>query len=120
MGAPKGRLKGCGGLSMYDEEEQHRIRLAKRMAHKLAHNRSRGRSIRRLPQSMIVVPRNGLRRAYPGREALHRNKRLAYIMLLGASMCAYMYDVDVDTLGQMLSLVSVESQKHLGVVLLKS
>ncbi len=41
-------------------------------------------------------------------------------MLLGASMCAYMYDVDVDTLGQMLNVVSVESQKHLGGILLKS
>ena len=102
---------------MYDEEEQHRIRTAKRMAHKLAHNRSRGQSIRRLPQSMIVVPRNGLRRAYPGREALHRNKRLAYIMLLGVSMCAYMYDVDVVTLETILRVVSSEAQKHLGPIL---
>jgi hypothetical protein len=105
---------------MWDEEEQHRIRTAKRMAHKLAHNRSRGRSIRRLPQSMIVVPRNGLRRAYPGREALHRNKRLAYIMLLGASLCAYMYDVDVDTLGHVLNLVSMESKFHIGEIISRS
>ena len=102
---------------MWDEEEQHRIRTAKRMAHKLAHNRSRARSIRRLPQSMVVVPKNGLRRAYPGREALHRNKRLAYIMLLGASLCAYMYDVDVDTLGSILKLVSSEAQRHLSPVM---
>lgn len=83
----------------------------------LARNKSKKRTVRKLPQSMVVVSATGLRRAYPGREALHRHKRLAYIMLLGAVMCAYMYDLDQDTLEFMVKTVSVEAQKHLGGIL---
>lgn len=90
---------------MFDEQEQDRIRLARRMAHKLASNKSMKRTVRKLPQSMIIVPSSRLKRAYPGREALHQNKRLAYILLLGAVMCAYMYDVDQDTLAQVMERV---------------
>jgi hypothetical protein len=102
---------------MLDETELERVRSARRMAHKLAKNTSKNRTVRKLPQSVIVLPASGLHRAYPGREALHQNKRLAYIMLLGAVMCAYMYDIDLDTLSKVVKTVSVEAHKHLGPIL---
>ncbi len=102
---------------MLEETEQERIHAARRMAHKLAKNKSRKRTVRKLPQSMVIVSPFGFRRAYPGRDALHRHKRLAYILLLGAVMCAYMYDLDQDTLEFMVKTVSVEAQRHLGGIL---
>jgi hypothetical protein len=87
------------------------------MAHKLARNKSTKRTVRKLPQTMVVMPVMRLRRAYPGRETLNRNKRLAYIMLLGAVLCAYLYDIDQDTLEFMMNTVSIEAQKHLGGIL---
>ena len=100
-----------------DKMEQDRVRAARNMAHKLARNKSANRTVRKLSQTMLVVPQSGLKRAYPGREALHQNKRLAYILLLGVVMCAYMYDVDPDTLASMVKVVSVQAQRHLSPIL---
>jgi hypothetical protein len=94
-----------------DEYEEERIMTARRMARKLAKNTSRSRTVRKLPQSMIVVPRSG--RAYPIRRAINTNKRLTYILLLGAVMCAYWYDVDIDTLTIVMRTVSHEAAEHL-------
>lgn len=99
---------------MFDETEQERILVARRMAHKLAHNKSKKRIVRKLPQSMVIVPTVGVKRAYSVRRLINENKRLSYIVLLGAVMCAYMYDVDQDTLELMVNSVTGEAQKHLG------
>lgn len=95
-----------------DEYEEERIMTARRMARKLARNRSKNRTVRKLPQSMVIVPRNG-GRVFPVREAINTNKRLTYILLLGAVLCAYWYDVDVDTLASMLQVVSQEAHEHI-------
>jgi hypothetical protein len=39
--------------------------------------------------------------------------RLTYILLLGAVLCAYWYDIDVDTLASMLQVVSQEAHEHI-------
>jgi hypothetical protein len=95
-----------------DELEEERILTARRMARKLARNRSHKRVVRKLPQAFVIVPRNG-GRVFPVREAINTNKRLTYILLLGAVMCAYMYDVDLDTLEFMLQVVSREAHQHI-------
>lgn len=96
---------------MLDEYEEERIMTARRMARKLARNKSKNRTVRKLPQSMIVVPRHG-GRAYPIRKAINTNKRLTYIILLGAVMCAYWYDIDIDTLEVVMRTVSQEAAQH--------
>ena len=95
-----------------DENEEERIMTARRMARKLAKNTSKSRTVRKLPQSMIVVPRSG-GRAYPIRKAINTNKRLTYILLLGAVLCAYWYDVDLETLTIVMRTVSHEAAEHL-------
>jgi hypothetical protein len=102
---------------MLDENGQAQILMARRMAQMLARNKSKKRTVRKLPQTMFILPKSGLRRAYPGREALHQNKRLAYIMLLGTVMGAYLYDIDLDTLQSIVTTVSVETQRHMGGLL---
>ncbi|MEO6094748.1 MAG: hypothetical protein ABIW76_03370 [Fibrobacteria bacterium] len=98
-----------------DEYEEERVMTARRMAKKLARNRSKNRTVRKLPQSMVIVPRNA-GRVFPVREAINTNKRLTYILLLGAVLCAYWYDIDVDTLASMLQVVSQEAHQHIPAV----
>ena len=102
-----------------DEYEEERIMTARRMARKLARNKSKSRTVRKLPQSMIMVPRNP-RKAFPVRKAINTNKRLTYILLLGAVLCAYWYDVDLDTLEFMMQVVSKEAHQHIPGVNLES
>ena len=101
---------------MEDEEilDRERIHKMRRTARKLASNRSKDRTVRKLPQAIMVVP---AKRVLPMRSAINGNKRLTYMMLLGASLCAYMYDVDPDTLEYMFSTVSQAAQSHLGGIL---
>ena len=96
-----------------DEYEEERIMMARRMARKLARNASRKRTVRKLPQSMVVVVPKHHGRAYHMRRAINHNKRLTYIMLLGAVLCAYMYDIDLDTLEILMRTVSHEANQHL-------
>ena len=102
-----------------DEFEEERIMTARRMARKLARNKSRNRTVRKLPQSMVIVSRNGAH-VFPVRQAINTNKRLTYIVLLGAVLCAYWYDIDVDTLESMLQTVSQEAHQHIPGVKLES
>ena len=95
-------------------EDRERIHKMRRMARKLASNRSKDRTVRKLPQAIMVVP---AKRAIPVRTAINSNKRLTYMMLLGASLCAYMYDVDPDTLESVISTVSQAAHEHLGGIL---
>ena len=96
-----------------DEYEEERIMMARRMARKLARNASRKRTVRKLPQSMVVVVPKHHGRAYHMRRAINHHKRLTYIMLLGAVLCAYMYDIDLDTLEILMRTVSHEANQHL-------
>ena len=96
-----------------DENEEERIMMARRMARKLARNASKRRTVRKLPQSMVVVMPKHHGRAHHMRRAINHNKRLTYIMLLGAVMCAYMYDIDVDTLEIWMRTVGQEAQHHI-------
>ncbi|MDB5103762.1 MAG: hypothetical protein JWP91_1451 [Fibrobacteres bacterium] len=102
-----------------DEFEEERIMAARRMARKLARNKSRSRTVRKLPQSMVIVPRQP-RQVFPVRKAINQNKRLTYIVLLGAVLCAYWYDVDLDTLEFMMQVVSKEAHQHIPGVNLES
>lgn len=96
-----------------DEYEEERIMMARRMARKLARNASRRRTVRKLPQSMVIVTPRHHGRAYHMRRAINHNKRLTYIMLLGAVLCAYMYDIDLDTLEILMRTVSREAHQHI-------
>jgi len=96
-----------------EENEEERIMTARRMARKLARNASRKRTVRKLPQSIVIVPRHQGRRALHMRRAINAHKRLTYILLLGAVLCAYMYDIDQDTLEHFLRSVGRETQQHI-------
>jgi hypothetical protein len=97
---------------MMDEYEEERIMMARRMARKLARNASRRRTVRKLPQSVVIVSKHH-GRAYHMRRAINANKRMTYILLLGAVLCAYMYDIDVDTLEIWMRTVSQEAHQHI-------
>ena len=99
-----------------DEIEEERIMTARRMARKLARNKSKNRTVRKLPQSMIIVPRSG-GKVFPVRQAINTNKRMTYILLLGAVLCAYWYDVDVDTLEEIVKVMERQAQQIPGVKL---
>jgi hypothetical protein len=103
-----------------DEIEEERIMMARRMARKLARNASKKRTVRKLPQSMIIVPKRQGRRALHMRQAINTNKRLTYILLLGAVLCAYMYDIDQDTLENLIRTVGLEAQQHIPGVKLEN
>lgn len=102
-----------------DEIEEERIMTARRMARKLARNASKKRTVRRLPQSIVIVPKHQGRRALHMRRAINTHKRLTYILLLGAVLCAYMYDLDQDTLEFVMRTVGREAHHHLPGVGLK-
>jgi hypothetical protein len=95
-----------------DEIEEERIMMARRMARKLARNASNKRTVRKLPQSVVIVPSHH-GRAFHMRRALNANKRLTYILLLGAVLCAYMYDLDQDSLEFFMRTVGREAQQHI-------
>jgi uncharacterized protein YgiM (DUF1202 family) len=99
------------------EMDRERIYQMRRMARKLAHNQSRDRVVRRLPQSVVIVVTQKPKRAIPMRKVINGNKRLTYMVLLGAALCAYMYDVDPVTLEQVLQTVNHAAQSHLGGLL---
>ena len=98
-----------------DEEfgiDRERIYNMRRMARKLASNRSNNRTIRKLPQSMVIVPKARPKRVVPVRKVINGNKRLAYILLLGISLCAYVYDVDQSTVEQVIETVESVAHSH--------
>ena len=95
-----------------DEIEEERIMMARRMARKLARNASKKRTVRKLPQSMVIIPKQHGRVLHM-RRAINTNKRLTYIMLLGAVLCAYMYDLDQDAMEFFVRTVSREAHQHL-------
>lgn len=86
--------------------------MARRMARKLARNASKRRTVRKLPQSIVIVSKHH-GRAYHMRRAINTHKRLTYIVLLGAVMCAYMYDLDQDTLEFFMRTVTREAHRHI-------
>lgn len=90
---------------MDDQEAMERFYQARRMARKLAHNRSNTRVVRKLPRSMIIEVKVKPRQPLPVRRAINANKRLTYILLLGASLCAYIYDADPVTLLALMDAV---------------
>ena len=76
-----------------NREEIERVAHLRQMARKLARNRSGQRVIRKLPQSIeIVVLRP--KRAIHARTVLNDNKRMAYMLLLGAVSFAYLFEMD--------------------------
>lgn len=99
------------------ELDHERIYRMRRMARKLAHNKSRDRVVRKLPQSIVIVTAPKPKRVIPVRQAINGNKRLTYILLLGATLCAYMYDVDPGTLESMMQTMSHAAQARLGGML---
>ena len=87
------------------ELDGERIYRMRRMARKLAHNKSRDRVVRKLPQTMVIVRAAQPKRAIPVRKAINGNKRLTYMLLLGATLCAYFYDVDPNALEHVVHTV---------------
>lgn len=99
------------------ELDRERIYRMRRMARKLAHNKSRDRVVRKLPQTMVIVRAPTPKRVIPVRTAINGNKRLTYILLLGASLCAYFYDVDPNTLEFVFRTVEDAASKGIGGIL---
>jgi len=99
------------------ELDRERIYRMRRMARKLAHNKSRERVVRKLPQTMVIVAAPKPKRAIPVRKAINTNKRMTYILLLGLSLGALFYDVDPDTLETVMQSVGNAAHAHLGGLL---
>lgn len=99
------------------EEDRERIYRMRKMARKLASNRSQHRTIRKLPQSMVIELAPRPKRVVPVRKVINSNKRLTYILLLGISLCAYFYDVDQTTLDYVVHSVGSAAQSHLASLL---
>lgn len=99
------------------ELDRERIYRMRRMARKLAHNKSRDRVVRRLPQTMVVVVAPKPKRAIPVRKIINANKRMTYMLLLGATLCAYVWDVDPSTLDAVIRTVSHAAESRLGGIL---
>src|SRR5262245_57217020 len=97
--------------------EQQRLMRIRRMARKLAKNQSQKRVVRKLPQTMVIVPKAKPRRALQLHGTVSRSRRLAYIMILGAALCAYVADLDQNTLEHMLRSVGQATHSHLGGLL---
>lgn len=97
------------------EVDRERIYRMRRMARKLAHNKSRDRVVRKLPQTMVIVAAPKPKRAIPVRKAINTNKRMTYILLLGLSLGALFYDVDPDTLETVIETVSQAAHERLGL-----
>ncbi len=75
-------------------DDRERIFQLRRMSTKLAKNQSRKRAIRKLPQTIFIVPRPKPSKTVWVRDSINRNKRLTYILLLGLSLIAFVYDID--------------------------
>lgn len=86
-------------------EDQDRIMRMRKMARKLAQNKSQQRTIRKLPTTIEIVKVRP-KRAIHLRSSLNTNKRLTYILLLGAVLCAYVYDLDQSQLESMIQTVN--------------
>ncbi len=82
-------------MNLLEHNEDNALRVAKlrKMSRKLARNQSRGRVVRKLPQT-IFVDRTSKRPAPVLRRSINKNKRLVYMLLLGAVMSLYVSDMD--------------------------
>lgn len=87
------------------EMDRERIYRMRRMARKLAHNRSRERVVRKLPQTMVIVTAPRPKRVVPVRKVINGNKRLTYILLLGMTLSAYVWDLDQKTVEYVMQAV---------------
>jgi hypothetical protein len=116
---PTRQGSGIGEEEMEKDFEMDRERFyrMRRTARKLAHNRSRDRVVRKLPQSVVIVRTPRPKRVIPVRKAINANKRMTYMLLLGATLCAYMWDVDPNTLDAMIRTVSQAAETGLGGIL---
>lgn len=99
------------------EMDRERIYRMRRTARKLAHNHSRDRVVRKLPQSVVIVRAPQPKRVIPVRKAINTNKRMTYMLLLGATLCAYLWDVDPNTLDAVIRTVSQAAESGLGGIL---
>lgn len=85
--------------------DRERIIQMRKMARKLAYNKSQKRVIRKLPKTIQVVKVRP-KRVLHLRSSLNSNKRLTYMLLLGAVLCAYVYDMDQNSLESMIQTVN--------------
>lgn len=81
-------------------EHQQRQAQVRRLAHKLAANKSKSRTVRRLPQAYTVV------RQRPSpvvviRRSLNTYKVAGYAVLMGMAMAAFILEFDADTLNRL-------------------
>jgi hypothetical protein len=123
IGMTERQGSGTGDYGMEEDigMDRERIYRMRRTARKLAHNRSRDRVVRKLPQSVVIVRAPRPKRVIPVRKAINGNKRMTYILLLGATLCAYMWDymwdVDPNTLDAVIRTVSQAAESGLGGIL---
>jgi hypothetical protein len=80
-------------------EMQRRQANVRRLAHKLASNRSKKRVVRKLPQAYTIMS-TGLRPAPVEmvRQSLNRYKVAGYAILMGMALGAFILEFDADTL----------------------
>lgn len=96
-------------FDLVSQEKRYQVR---KVARKLAKNKSKDRVVRKLPQTVVIVPLN--RTPTPVgrvRKTLNRQKRLVYMMLIGASLSALVYDADESRVGSFMSFVNHASEQ---------
>ncbi len=78
-------------------EELERIRAVRKTARKLASKPFPKRKVRKLPQTVFIVPKVVTRHPVQEmRQTIYKKKPLVYIVLLGAVLFTYIQEVDAD------------------------
>jgi hypothetical protein len=81
-------------------EHQQRLAQVRRLAHKLATNKSKSRVVRKLPQAYTVV-RQQSNPVLVARRSLNTYKVAGYAMLIGMALAAFILEFDADTLNRL-------------------
>lgn len=84
-------------------EHQQRQAQVRRLAHKLAANKSKSRVVRRLPQAYTVVRKrpHGPNPVSVIRHSLNTYKVGSYAVLMGMALAAFIFEFDTDTLNRL-------------------
>ncbi len=86
-------------------EAQHKQSQVRKLAHKLANNRSKKRVVRRLPRAYTIVRRRGspLNQV---RTSLNTHKVGGYALLVGLALAAFILDFNDESLASLRETVN--------------
>ncbi len=96
-----------------DIDEGYKLLKLRKMSRKLAFKPTKTRLIRKLPQSIFIVPKPEAPVILKVRKKVNTYKRLTYVVLLGVVMAAYLVDTDADQMVNTVNSVSSLTKESL-------